>query len=44
MLPARLLVDKGVREFVDAAKIIKNEKIKARFVLVGAPDPETLIP
>ena len=39
MLPARLLVDKGVREFVDAAKIIKNEKIKARFVLVGAPDP-----
>ena len=32
MLPARLLVDRG-GEFVDAAKIIKNEKIKARFVL-----------
>jgi glycosyltransferase involved in cell wall biosynthesis len=35
-LPARLLTDKGVREFVEAAK--RLGKIDARFVLVGAVD------
>lgn len=36
-LPARLLSDKGVREFVEAAK--RLGKSEARFVLVGAFDP-----
>lgn len=43
MMAARLLVDKGVREFVDAAKFIKCEHKgparEARFVLVGDIDP-----
>jgi len=38
VLAARLLADKGVREFVDAARILKNGGIAARFVLVGEPD------
>lgn len=36
MLASRLLWDKGVGEFVDAARRLKG---RARFVLVGAPDP-----
>lgn len=39
VLAARLLVDKGVREFVGAARVVNAENIKARFVLVGEPDP-----
>jgi glycosyltransferase involved in cell wall biosynthesis len=39
MLAARLLWKKGVREFVSAAEAIKRQKIDARFVLVGDPDP-----
>lgn len=38
MLASRLLWDKGVREFVEAAKLLKNDRIRVRFVLVGAPD------
>ncbi len=40
ILPARMLRDKGVIEFVAAARILKNEGVSARFVLVGSPDPE----
>lgn len=44
MFPARLLGDKGVREFVTAAEILRAEKAKessrARFVLVGRRDPD----
>ena len=40
MLAGRLLVDKGVREFVQAAKILKNAGVMARFVLVGTSDAE----
>ncbi len=40
MLASRMLWDKGVGEFVDAAKILKDKKINARFVLVGENDPE----
>lgn len=36
MLASRLLWDKGVGEFVEAARRLKG---RARFVLVGAPDP-----
>jgi len=39
IFPSRLLRDKGVLEFVNAAKIIKLNNIKARFVLVGDIDP-----
>ena len=40
VLPARLLWDKGVKEFVDAARKLKERNVKARFVLAGAPDPQ----
>ncbi len=40
ILPARMLRDKGVVEFVAAARILKKEGIAARFALVGHPDPE----
>ncbi len=39
MLVARMLWDKGVGEFVEAAKLLHNQGVRARFVLVGAPDP-----
>ena len=38
MLPARLLWDKGVGEFVDAARMLKEDGVDARFVLVGDTD------
>lgn len=40
MLAARLLWDKGVREFVAAAELLHKAGIQARFVVVGEPDPE----
>jgi glycosyltransferase involved in cell wall biosynthesis len=39
VLPARLLWDKGVAEFVDAAAILKARGVEAQFALVGDPDP-----
>ncbi len=39
VLPARMLRDKGVVEFVEAARILKSEGIEAEFVLAGSPDP-----
>ena len=38
ILPARLLREKGVGEFVQAARLLRAEGIKARFALVGKPD------
>lgn len=38
MLLARLLVDKGVIEFVDAARLLKSQNIACRMVLVGDID------
>lgn len=38
LLPARLLWDKGVGEFVAAARLLKQQGIAARFVLAGEPD------
>ncbi len=38
MLASRMLWDKGVREFVDAARLITAEDQIPRFVLVGEPD------
>jgi len=40
MMPSRLLWDKGVGEFVEAARRLRSRGAKARFVLVGAPDPD----
>jgi glycosyltransferase involved in cell wall biosynthesis len=39
ILPARLLRDKGVGEFVSAAQLLKSRGITARFALVGDIDP-----
>ena len=39
MFPARILGDKGVNEFVAAARILRDEGLAARFVLVGRTDP-----
>lgn len=39
-LVARMLIDKGVREFVSAARILQKKNIDAEFWLVGAPDNE----
>jgi len=36
---ARLLKDKGVLEFIDAIRILRDRGVKARYWLVGAPDP-----
>ncbi len=38
VLAARLLADKGVLEFVKAARLLKQRGCKARFVLVGKVD------
>lgn len=38
VLSARLLWDKGVGEFVTAARLLKQQGIAARFVLAGEPD------
>lgn len=40
MLASRMLWDKGVGEFVEAARELKAKGIEARFVLVGEPDME----
>ncbi len=39
VLPARLLWDKGVGEFVAAARLLLERGVRARFVLAGSPDP-----
>ena len=40
VLPARMLWDKGVGEFVTAAQILKQEGVAGRFVLAGERDPD----
>jgi glycosyltransferase involved in cell wall biosynthesis len=40
LLAARMLADKGVREFVQAARLLKQHGVSARFCLVGAIDSE----
>lgn len=39
VLAARLLADKGVREFVQAARLLKQRGVFVRFCLVGTVDP-----
>ena len=38
VLPARMLWDKGVGEFVEAARRLKEKDVHARFILVGRRD------
>jgi glycosyltransferase involved in cell wall biosynthesis len=38
LFPARLLRDKGVHEFVEAARIVRETRRQIRFVLAGAHD------
>ncbi|WP_315858316.1 glycosyltransferase family 4 protein [Rhizobium leguminosarum] len=40
MLASRMIWDKGINEFVEAAKLLRAEGVNARFVLVGKPDGE----
>ncbi len=40
LLPARMAWDKGLGEFVSAARVLLARGVKARFVLAGAGDPE----
>ena len=40
ILASRMLVDKGIYEFVKAARTLKNENIEAKFILVGGIDKE----
>ena len=40
VFPARIIGDKGVREFVEAARLLKAEGSNARFRLVGRTDPD----
>ncbi len=39
LLAGRLLWDKGLAEFVEAARIIRDSGVKARFCVAGIPDP-----
>lgn len=39
LMAARLLWDKGVAEFVTAARALRAAGVAARFVVAGAPDP-----
>ncbi len=40
IMASRLLKDKGVIEFAEAAEILKEKNIQAEFILVGDPDPD----
>lgn len=39
VMAARLLRDKGVYEFIDAARILKSRNVNVDMRLIGAPDP-----
>ena len=39
ILPARLIWEKGIREFVDAARLLHQRGVDARFALVGDTHP-----
>ncbi len=39
LLISRIISDKGIYEFIDAIKILKEKGVKARFQLLGAKDP-----
>lgn len=36
---SRLLKDKGIREFVEAARLLRSRNVRVRFRVIGSPDP-----
>jgi glycosyltransferase involved in cell wall biosynthesis len=38
VLVARMLREKGIEDFVEAARILRHRRVAARFLVVGAPD------
>ncbi|MDN3517831.1 glycosyltransferase family 4 protein [Aquisalimonas lutea] len=40
VMPARMLWEKGVGEFAEAARMLGKKGVQARFALVGPPDPQ----
>ncbi|MBC8285552.1 MAG: glycosyltransferase family 4 protein [Nitrospinae bacterium] len=40
ILPSRMLWDKGVGEFVECARLVRQSKKNVRFALIGSPDLE----
>lgn len=40
LLASRMLWGKGIGDFVEAARKLREKNVSARFVLVGKPDPE----
>jgi len=40
LFPARIIGDKGVREFVEAARALQDQGVKAIFRMVGRTDPD----
>jgi glycosyltransferase involved in cell wall biosynthesis len=40
ILPARMLWDKGVEDFVNCAQRFYSNKVSVRFALIGNPDPQ----
>lgn len=44
VMASRLIWDKGVREFVQAAALLKEKNIQCRMVIVGQPDTQTIEP
>ena len=40
VLASRMLIEKGVHEFVEAAALLQKEGLKIRMALVGSPDPK----
>jgi glycosyltransferase involved in cell wall biosynthesis len=39
VVPARLIYDKGIAEFVEAARLLRSRGVTARFLLAGGLDP-----
>ena len=39
VLPARMLADKGVHEFAEAARLLRSQGVSADFLLAGSLDP-----
>jgi glycosyltransferase involved in cell wall biosynthesis len=39
LLASRLLWDKGIREYIEAARLVKEEGLPVEFLLAGNPDP-----
>ncbi len=39
LFSSRLLITKGIQEFIEAAQLLKKKGLKARFAVAGIPDP-----